>query len=98
LLLASLDLTPTEATSAAGNQAHEATAHPAPADHTASGRLGLRRLGTRVNLKPGHVEPARLFEAQDPVSGRVYSVMVPDVCGNVSDTDQAPGGQARRRS
>jgi len=40
-------------------------------------------LGTRVNFKSGHVEPASLYEAFDQ-KGRRYSVMVPDVCGNVS--------------
>ncbi len=40
-------------------------------------------LGTRVNFKPGHVELASLYEAFDS-EGRRYSVMVPDVCGNVS--------------
>ncbi|MBI5716720.1 MAG: hypothetical protein HZC37_03425 [Burkholderiales bacterium] len=40
-------------------------------------------LGTRVNFRPGHVEPASLYEAFDD-SGRRYSVMVPDTCGNVS--------------
>ena len=40
-------------------------------------------LGTRVNFKPGHVESANLFQATD-TDGRVYSVMVPDACGNVS--------------
>jgi len=40
-------------------------------------------LGTRVNFKPGHVEPASLYEAFDD-QGQRYSVMVPDVCGNVS--------------
>lgn len=40
-------------------------------------------LGTRVNFRPGHVEPASLYEAFDD-SGRRYSVMVPDICGNIS--------------
>jgi hypothetical protein len=40
-------------------------------------------LQTRVNFAPGHVEEADLYEASDG-SGRKYSVMVPDVCGNVS--------------
>lgn len=40
-------------------------------------------LGARVNFKPDHVEPASLYEAFDE-EGRRYSVMVPDVCGNVS--------------
>lgn len=38
---------------------------------------------TRVNFAPGHRERADLFEAQDE-DGRVYAVMVPEVCGNVS--------------
>ena len=38
---------------------------------------------TRVNFKPGHVELADLYEATD-AEGRRYTVMVPDVCGNVS--------------
>ena len=40
-------------------------------------------LGTRVNFKSGHTEPASLYEAHDE-TGRRYSVMVPDVCGNIS--------------
>ena len=40
-------------------------------------------LQTRVNFTPGHVEEADLYEAADG-NGRKYSVMVPDVCGNVS--------------
>lgn len=40
-------------------------------------------LGTRVNFKLGHTEPASLYEAFDK-QGRRHSVMVPDVCGNVS--------------
>jgi hypothetical protein len=40
-------------------------------------------LGTRVNFKPGHSEPASLYEAFD-TAGHRHSVMVPDVCGNVS--------------
>ena len=56
-------------------------------------------LGVRVNFKPGHVEPATLFEAQDPTSGRLYSVMVPDVCGNVSVLKRRPGsGTATQRA
>ena len=47
-------------------------------------------LGTRVNFKPGHVEPASLFEAQDLASGRLYSVMVPDICRNVSILSRRP--------
>lgn len=38
---------------------------------------------TRVNFKPGHTEGADLYEAMDE-DGRIYAVMVPDVCGNVS--------------
>ena len=38
---------------------------------------------TTVNFQPGHVEPARLFEASAR-DGRLFSVMVPSVCGNVS--------------
>jgi hypothetical protein len=40
-------------------------------------------LGTRVNFRSGHVEPASLYEATGR-DGRRYSVMVPDICGNVS--------------
>ncbi|NRF70340.1 hypothetical protein HLB44_25350 [Aquincola sp. S2] len=40
-------------------------------------------VNTRVNFKPGHVEHASLYEAADK-RGKLYSVMVPDVCGNVS--------------
>lgn len=40
-------------------------------------------LGTRVNFRAGHTEAASLYEAFDQ-NGRRYSVMVPDVCGNVS--------------
>lgn len=38
---------------------------------------------TRVNFAPGHTEGADLYEAMDD-DGRIYAVMVPDVCGNVS--------------
>ncbi|RVT54273.1 hypothetical protein [Rubrivivax albus] len=38
---------------------------------------------TRVNFKPGHTEDGDLYEAMDE-DGRIYAVMVPDVCGNVS--------------
>jgi uncharacterized protein (TIGR03382 family) len=38
---------------------------------------------TRVNFNPGHLEYASLYEATDK-NGKVYSVMVPFVCGNVS--------------
>ncbi len=37
----------------------------------------------RVHFAPGHVERADLYEARDG-HGRLHSVMVPDVCGNVS--------------
>jgi len=40
-------------------------------------------VNTRVNFKRGHVERASLYEAADR-QGNLYSVMVPDVCGNVS--------------
>ena len=40
-------------------------------------------VGARVNFKPGHVERADLYEVRD-ARGRLHSVMVPDVCGNVS--------------
>jgi hypothetical protein len=36
-----------------------------------------------VNFPKGHVEMADLYEARDS-NGRLHSVMVPDVCGNVS--------------
>ena len=49
-------------------------------------------LNSRVNFAPGHVEAADLFEARDE-QGRVHSVMVPDVCGNVTVLGaQAAGG------
>jgi hypothetical protein len=38
---------------------------------------------TRVNFAGGHVEQGDLFEAMDE-DGRIYAVMVPEVCGNVS--------------
>lgn len=40
-------------------------------------------VNTRVNFPAGHQEQASLYEAADK-SGNLYSVMVPDVCGNVS--------------
>lgn len=40
-------------------------------------------VNTRVNFPVGHVERASLYEASDK-KGNLYSVMVPDVCGNVS--------------
>ena len=49
-------------------------------------------LHSRVNFTPGHVEPADLYQARD-ASGRLFSVMVPDVCGNVTVLSAAaPGG------
>lgn len=38
---------------------------------------------THVNFKAGHVERADLYEAR-AADGRMFSVMVPDICGNVS--------------
>lgn len=38
---------------------------------------------TKVNFVRGHTEGAALYEAAD-ARGRVFSVMVPEVCGNVS--------------
>ena len=40
-------------------------------------------LHSRVNFAPGHTELADLYEARDS-QGRLYAVMVPDVCGNVT--------------
>lgn len=40
-------------------------------------------VNARVNFPAGHAEPASLYEAADD-EGRLHSVMVPDVCGNVS--------------
>lgn len=51
-------------------------------------------LGTHVNFAPGHTEPATLYEARD-ARGRLHSVMVPDVCGNVTMISQ--GLQRRDR-
>ena len=49
-------------------------------------------LHARVNFAPGHVEPADLYQARD-ASRRLFSVMVPDVCGNVTVLSAAaPGG------
>ena len=49
-------------------------------------------LNTRVNFAPGHVEAADLFEAHDE-QGRLHTVMVPDVCGNVTVLGaRRPGG------
>lgn len=50
-------------------------------------------LGSRVNFAAGHMEPADLYEAAD-AAGRVYAVMVPEVCGNVSVLSQQ--GERRR--
>lgn len=38
---------------------------------------------TRINFRPVHSESGDLYEAMDE-DGRIYAVMVPDVCGNVS--------------
>lgn len=38
---------------------------------------------TRINFSPGHSEQGDLYEAMDD-DGRIYAVMVPDACGNVS--------------
>ena len=38
---------------------------------------------TRVNFRPGHVEYGDLYDVFDE-SGKQHTVMVPDVCGNVS--------------
>jgi hypothetical protein len=46
-------------------------------------------LETRVNFPAGHTEPADLYELQDD-RGRRYSMMIPDVCGNVSIIGRAP--------
>lgn len=54
-------------------------------------------LDTRVNFKPGHVEPASLYEALD-AQGTRYSVMVPDVCGNISVITASGGGFGAPRS
>ena len=40
-------------------------------------------LNSRVNFNPGHVELADFYEVTD-ARGITHSVMVPDVCGNVS--------------
>ncbi|MDE2161208.1 MAG: hypothetical protein KGJ30_20050 [Burkholderiales bacterium] len=49
-------------------------------------------VGTRVNFVPGHHELASLYEARDK-AGKKVSVMIPDVCGNVS----VLGERLRRR-
>jgi hypothetical protein len=56
-------------------------------------------LETRVNFAAGHSEPADLYEALDE-RGRRFSVMVPDVCGNVSIISESSSSseQLRRRS
>jgi len=58
-------------------------------------------LTTRVNFKEGHAERADLYEGT-AADGRVYAVMVPHVCGNVSVLGQraerlrrAPAGGAQ---
>jgi hypothetical protein len=40
-------------------------------------------VNTKVNFRPGHVEKAALYEVND-ATGKRHSVMVPEVCGNVS--------------
>ncbi len=52
-------------------------------------------VNARVNFTAGHMEPAALYEAAD-AAGRVYAVMVPEVCGNVSVLSQQ-GERARPR-
>jgi hypothetical protein len=51
-------------------------------------------VGTRVNFKPGHLERAALYEASDK-AGRMYAVMVPAVCGNVSVLGEQASAQKR---
>ena len=51
-------------------------------------------LDTRVNFKTDHAERAELYEATAD-NGRVYAVMVPRVCGNVSVLGQR-GERVRR--
>lgn len=46
-------------------------------------------LDTVVNFKPGHVEQGPLYEALDR-NGRSYTVVVPDVCGNVAVLSEYP--------
>jgi hypothetical protein len=52
-------------------------------------------IGTQVHFKPGHVEAGDLYQVVD-LSGRSYTVMVPDVCGNIALVrpvgDQGDGG------
>jgi hypothetical protein len=48
-------------------------------------------LNSRVNFPRGHVEKAELYEVRD-ARGRWHSIMVPEVCGNVS----VLGARARR--
>lgn len=52
-------------------------------------------LDTRVNFRTDHAERAELYEATAE-NGRVYAVMVPRVCGNVSVLGQR--GERVRRS
>lgn len=47
-------------------------------------------LSTSVNFVEGHTESAALYEAMD-ANGRIVSVMVPEVCGNVSVIRWGPG-------
>jgi hypothetical protein len=49
-------------------------------------------VGSRVHFQPGHVEWADLYEASD-AAGHRWSVMLPDVCGNISLL-HAKGGDA----
>jgi hypothetical protein len=51
-------------------------------------------VGTRVNFVAGHTEPAALYEAADH-AGRVYAVMVPEACGNVSVLGESADGDPR---
>lgn len=54
-------------------------------------------LDSRVNFQGTHVERGDLFEAMDE-DGRIYAVMVPDVCGNVSVLGQRAATVARLMS
>jgi hypothetical protein len=51
-------------------------------------------LGTKVNFVAGHTEPGALYEAADH-AGRIYAVMVPEVCGNVSVLGETADGDPR---
>lgn len=51
-------------------------------------------LGTYVNFAPGHTEPASLYEATD-AQGRRHTVMVPDVCGNVTMISEGERGREK---